>query len=176
MILFEKEVCAKLRIPSIPKREWDGKSSFQTGVAVVGLRTNRDAYAIATFDNENDKIPRVTKVFSDEPFGIIRKVFIVPEYMEVEDVDTLDLDETSKANAASLAREAHTIEIEGTDDEDEYKNLPEWVFDAITNKEEAIAWLAAYRKQNKIRGKMPKNEDTIKSCLLAAYADLKKRN
>lgn len=176
MILFEKEVCAQLRIPSIPKREWDGKSSFQTGVAIVGLRTNRDAYAIATFDNENDKKPRITKVFSDEPFGTIRQLYVVPEYMEVENIETLDLDEASKANAASLAREAQTIEIEGTEEENEYKNLPEWVFDSITNKEEAIAWLTAYRKQNKIRGKMPKNDDTIKSCLLAAYADLKKCN
>ena len=176
MILFEKETCAHLRIPSVPKREWDGKCSFQTGVAVVALRTGRDAYAVATFNNEIDKIPRIIKVFSDEPFSIIRKMFIVPEYMDVNDIDSLDLDDASKANAATLAREAETIEIEGTEEENEYNNLPEWVFPEITNKDEAIAWLAAYRKQNKIRGKMPKNEDTIKSCLLAAYADLKKRN
>lgn len=176
MILFEKEVCAQLRIPSIPKREWDGKSSFQTAVAVVTLRTGYDAFAVATFNKDIDKIPRIIKVFSDEPFSIIRKLFIVPEYMNVNDIDSLDLDDASKANAATLAQEAEAIEAEGTDEENEYKNLPEWVFPEITNKDEAIAWLSAYRKENKIRGKMPKNEDTIKSCLLSAYSQLKKRN
>ena len=37
MIEFEKEVIKYLNIPSIPKKEWDGKSSFSKGVALLEL-------------------------------------------------------------------------------------------------------------------------------------------
>ena len=39
-IEFEKEVCAWLTIPSIPKKEWDGNSSFKYGVAVINQKGN----------------------------------------------------------------------------------------------------------------------------------------
>ena len=57
MIQFEKEVLGYLNIPSVPLKKFDGKS-FKDGVAVVELRSGSEAYAVATFDEENDKEPR----------------------------------------------------------------------------------------------------------------------
>ena len=37
MIQKEQEVCRYLSIPNIPKKKWDGKSSFKFGVAVTEL-------------------------------------------------------------------------------------------------------------------------------------------
>ena len=55
MIEFEKEVVSYLNIPNIPKKEWNGKDSFQDGVAVLNLSSGQQAYAVCTFDKETDK-------------------------------------------------------------------------------------------------------------------------
>ena len=70
-ILFEKEVCAFLDLPSIPKKQHDNKSGFSKGVAVVKLRSGYNAYAVASFDPEKNKKPIINKVFSGEQFSEI---------------------------------------------------------------------------------------------------------
>lgn len=174
-ILYEKEICDYLNLPSLPAKEWDGKSPFNKGVAVVNMAYGEKAYAVASYDQQVDKEPRITKVFANGVFFDIVKVLIVPDYMET-DVTDADLDEESKRKAEELAHEAEEIENENVVDTKNEDNLPEWIFDEIHSKEEAEAWLKAYNARNKIRGKIPTNEETIKLRLLAIHAELKNLN
>lgn len=178
MVEYEKEVIAYLNIPSIPKKEWNQQDSFQNGVAIVSLSLGRLAYAVCTFDKETDKEPSIKKVFGIEPFTSIEKVFVVPSYMD-NDTSEVDLDAESKKRAEQLAAEAQELENEGCVDEAIQKadELPEWIFDEIHNKEEAIAWLKQYNVRNKIKkGKVPTNEETIKMRLYNIYMSNKNRN
>ena len=178
MVEFEKEVVTYLNIPSIPKKEWNQTDSFQCGVAVINLSLGRQAYAVCSFDKETDREPRITKVFGVEPFGSIDKVFVVPAYMDNNTVDA-DLDAESKKRAEQLAAEAQELENEGVVDEAIQKadELPEWIFDEIHNKDEAMAWLKQYNVRNKIKkGKVPTNEETIKMRLYNIYMSNKNRN
>jgi len=177
MIEFEKEVVSYLNIPNIPKKEWNGKDSFQDGVAVLNLSSGQQAYAVCTFDKETDKTPRIKKVFGIEPFSDIENIFIVPSYMD-NDTSEVDLDAESKKRAEQLAAEAKELENDGVVDEaiEKANKLPEWIFDEIHNKEEAMAWLKNYNIRNGIRkGKIPTNEETIKMRLYNIYMSNKKR-
>lgn len=169
-IEFEKEVLRYLNIPSIPlKKHEDPKKSFKNGVAVLEMRGGYRAYAVATYDAATDKAPRVKKTFSLEPFSKIVEIFVVPEYMDTEEIENADLDEESRKAAQTLVDEAAEIEADGADTG--AKDVPEneWCFPEITNLEEAVAWLKSYNKTNKIRGKLPTNEETIKLRLLAIW-------
>lgn len=174
-IKFEKDVCAYLNLPKLPVKEWDGESAFDKGVAIIKLAFNETAYAVARFNPEKEKEPSITKVFGQEPFYGIEKVFIVPDYMETS-VETADLDEESKKKAEELAKQAEEIENENVVNTSTEDDLPEWIFDEIHSKEEAEAWLKAYNERNKIRGKIPTNEETIKLRLLAIHSELKNLN
>lgn len=177
MIEFEKEVIAYLNLPSIPRKEWNQIDSFQSGVAVVNTSLGRQAYAVCTFNKDEDKEPRIKKVFGIEPFTGIEKVFVVPSYMDNNTTD-VDLDAESKKRAEQLAAEAHELENEGTVDEavQEADKLPEWIFDEIHNMSEAQAWLKQYNIRNGIRkGKIPTNEETIKMRLYNIYMSNKNR-
>ena len=177
MIEFEKEIIAYLNIPSIPKKEWNGKDSFQYGVAILNLATNRQAYAACSFDNETDSKPRIRKVFCVEPFNGIDKVFVVPSYMDNDTTDA-DLDSESKKRAEQLAAEAEELENKGTVEEavENANKLPEWIFDEIHNMSEAQAWLKQYNIRNGIKkGKVPTNEETIKMRLYNIYMSQKNR-
>lgn len=177
-IHYEKEVVQFLNIPSIPKKEFDGKTSFTDGVAVVNLRQGDQAYAVATFDKETDKAPKIKKVFSQEPFIGVDKIFVVPSYMD-NDTESVDLDTESKKKAEELAREAKELEDKGTKDEalENANNLPEWIFPEIQNREQAQAYIKEYNRVNKIKkAKIPNNDDTIKMRLYAIYMENLKRN
>jgi hypothetical protein len=177
MIEFEKEVISYLNIPSIPKRDWDGLSSFQDGVAVVNLSLGRQAYAVCSFDKETDRQPCIKKVFGIEPFTNIEKVFVVPSYMDNDTTD-VDLDAESKKRAEQLAAEANELENKGTVDEavKEADKLPEWIFPEIQNIEQAMAYLREYNRMNGIRkGKIPTSEETIKMRLYNIYMSNKNR-
>lgn len=176
MVEFEKEVVAYLNLPSLPKKEWNQRDSFKDGVAVVGLSLGRLAYAVCTFDKETDKEPRIKKVFGIEPFTSIEKVFVVPSYMD-NDTTNADLDTESKKRAEQLAAEANELENKGVVDEavENANKLPEWIFDEIHNRDEAIAWLKQYNQRNGIKkGKVPTNDDTIKMRLYNIYMSQKK--
>lgn len=172
-ILFENDVCEYLKIPSVPKKEFDGKTSFKDGVAVVKLSTGDLAYATCTFNAETDKEPRIKKVFTQVMFTSVECVFVIPTYMNTGDIESADLDEQSKEAAQRLADEANEL----TEQEEEKLELPqnEWVFDEIHNKEEAIAWIKSYNQTNKIRGRVPDDEETIKLRLLAIQSELKNK-
>ena len=171
-ILFEKEICDYLNLPSIPKKEWDKKSPFDKAVAVVKMGFGQCGYAVARFDQTKEQKPNVIKVFSSEPFFDIERVFIVPDYMET-DVKDADLDDESKKKAEELAKQAEEIETDGDGDKiDAPEN--EYYFDNITNDEEAIAFIAAYNKKNGIGGQVPKKHDTILMRLSVIYADMQK--
>ena len=173
MISFEKEVCSYLNIPSLPKKEWDGKSSFKNAVATIKLGGSRLAYAVASYDEAKDDAPRVVKSFMTEPFYGIDKIFVVPSYMDT-DVDNMDLDEQSKKAAEDLKKEADELENQGADETmDVPKN--EYCFDHIHNDEEAIAFIEAYNRENNIKGAIPKKHESIIARLTVIYAESLKK-
>lgn len=174
MIEFENEILGYLNLPSLPKKEWNGKSSFARGVAIVNQKSGRQAFAVASFDAENDKEVRIRKAFGYEPFTSIDKVFVVPDYMENDNIADADLDEQSKQKAMELAAEAQEIENEGVDDNTMHVTS-EWVFPEIENKEQAIAWLQAYNAKNKIKGRVPQKEDVLKMRLYSIYTEQQKK-
>lgn len=173
MISFEKEVCSYLNIPSLPKKEWDGKSSFKNAVATIKLGGSRFAYAVASYDEAKDDAPRVVKSFMTEPFYGIDKIFVVPSYMDT-DVDNMDLDEQSKKAADDLKKEADELENKGAD---ETMEVPEneYCFDHIHNDEEAIAFIEAYNMENNIKGAIPKKHESIIARLTVIYAESLKK-
>ena len=176
-ILFEKEVIKHLGLPSIPKKQWNGKDSFKDGVAILDLFDNTKAYAVCTFDKETDKEPRIKKVFCVEPFKAVCEIYVVPSYMDNDTTD-VDLDSESKKKAEQLAAEAKELENEGTVDEaiENANKLPEWIFPEIQNIEQAQAYLREYNRMNGIKkGKVPTNEETIKMRLYNIYMSNKKR-
>jgi len=177
MIYFEQDVCKYLNIPSVPKRVWDGKSSFKRGVVVTTTETGAQAYAVCTFDNGIDEKPRVVKVFSTEIFSECNMddVRVVPEYMDVDGVDGWDLDEQSKKAAESLIEEVEEMQGTNVETENPMDSLPEWVFPEIHNREEAVAWLKRYSRGNRKKGKIPTTDENIKLRLYAIYSEIKKK-
>ena len=176
MIRFEKEIITFLDIPSIPKKEWDGKSSFAKGVAVLEMRDGNEAYGVCTFDADVDKKPNIVKVFGIEPFANIKQVFVVPAYMTTEDeIKDMDLDEQSKKKVQQVLDEAKEVENEGTKEENPMANLPEWIFPEIENKEQAVAWLKNYQSRNKQKGRIPTTDENIKLRLFSIYSELQKK-
>ena len=173
MISFEKEVCSYLNIPSLPKKEWDGKSSFKNAVATIKLCGSRLAYAVASYDEAKDDAPRVVKSFMTEPFYGIDKIFVVPSYMDT-DVDNMDLDEQSKKAAEDLKKEADELENQGADENMEVPEN-EYCFDHIHNDEEAIAFIEAYNRENNIKGAIPKKHESIIARLTVIYAESLKK-
>lgn len=172
MILNEKEICEYLGIPSIPKKKWDGKSSFKRGVGIVDLVLGGQSYAVVSFDAEKDKDCKVVKVFNMEQFKLgFDNVFVVPDYMDT-DVETMDLDEESKRAAKTLVDEVK--DLENADDASSKVELPEneYYFPNITSDEEAIAFLTSYNKTNKIRGKIPTTHEHIIMRLSVVYSEL----
>lgn len=173
-ISFEKEIIAHYKLPSIPKKEWDGKSSFQDGVAIINLLDDTQAYAACRFNKDEDKAPRIIKTFGFTPFKDIEKVFVIPSYMD-NNVEDADLDKESKKRAEELAKEAR--ELEGSEKEESAEDvmgkLPEWIFDHIHNKEEAIAYIRNHRKINGIKkGNIPTTNENIKLCLYSIYSEM----
>ena len=173
MISFEKEVCSYLNIPSLPKKEWDGKSSFKNAVATIKLGGSRLAYAVASYDEAKDDAPRVVKSFMTEPFYGIDKIFVVPSYMDT-DVDNMDLDEQSKKAAEDLKKEAYELEKQGAEETIEVPEN-EYFFDHIHNDEEAIAFIEAYNRENNIKGAIPKKHESIIARLTVIYAESLKK-
>lgn len=174
VIEFEKEVLAFLNLPSIPKKEWNCQDAFKNGVAVVSLRSGGEAYAVASFDPEKDAKPNIKKVFGMEQFLDVVRVYLVPDYMET-DLENADLDEESKKKAEEIVNEAKEIENEGTELEaPEKPNDNPYLFDFIHNDEEALAYIEAYNKKNKISGKLPKKHETILMRLEVLYAEANK--
>ena len=173
-ILFEKEVCSFLDLPSIPKKLHDGESGFTKGVAVVKLRSGIEAYAVATFDPEKNEKPIITKVFSGEQFTEIVSIFVVPDYMNVDDIKNADLDTESKKKAEEIINEAKEIEDDGAEVTPLTNNDNPYFFDFIHNDDEAIAFIESWNKKNKIHGNVPKKHETILMRLAVIYSESNK--
>lgn len=172
MVLHEKEICQYLGIPAIPKKKWDGKSSFENGVAITELTNGQLAYSVATFDNEHDDEPRIKKVFAMAMFKNVVDIFIVPSYMETN-VEEMDLDEESIESARLLVEEANEKIDNETLIVDEPKN--EYLFDNIHNDAEAIAYIKAYNKSNSKRRKVPRTHENIIMTLNVIYNETNKK-
>ena len=168
--MYEKEICNYLNIPSIPKKEWDGQKPFKSACGEVTLIGDMQAYAVFGF-NEKEGKPFVKKVFGEERIMHIGKIYPVPDYMDMQNIDNWDVDEESKNAASILANEAMEMEQQ---EQKTPEILNEWYFDEIHNIEEARAWVASYKKRNRIRGTMPKTEETLKSYLYVLYKNQKR--
>ena len=177
-IQYEKEICRYLNIPSIPKREWDGKKSFLQGCAVVNHVDGRQSYAVVAYDHERDAKPRVKKVFTLEQYSDVERIFVVPSYMDTN-VDDMDLDDKSKESAKLLVDEAKEMEVNG-DDSDFGQAENEYFFDNIHNDEEAMAFIKAYHKKKgkgkKTYGRTPRKHDDIIVMLSVIYNEINKKN
>lgn len=177
MILNEKEICQYLGIPSIPKKKWDGKKPFRSGVAITELRNGMgEAYAVATFDTDRDNKPRIKKVFSMLPYDKVVEIFIVPDYMN-ENVDDMDFTDDDKKKAQWLIDEANEI-VAGHDGEQEVvaENKNPYLFDHIHNDDEARAYIAAYNKANRIKGRVPASHEALLMRLSVIYSGLNNEN
>lgn len=176
MILNEKEICEYLGIPSIPKKKWDGKSSFKRGVGIVDLLLGGQSYAVVSFDAEKDKDCKVVKVFNMEQFKLgFDNVFVVPDYMDT-DVETMDLDEESKRAARTLVDEVK--DLENSDDVSAKVELPEneFYFPNVTCDDEGIAYIKSYNIANKIKGSIPTTHEGIVMRLSVIYSELNNKS
>lgn len=166
MILYEKEICQYMDIPSIPKKKWDGKKSFANGVAVIELVSGSQGYAVASYDADNDTKPRIKKVFSLEQYYKVSDIFVVPSYMDV-DVENMDLDDESKESAQFLVQEADDAMEENVDPVAQEQTT--YFFDNIHNDEEARAFIRAYNKKKKEKARVPKTHDGLIMRLSVIY-------
>lgn len=173
MIKFKDDVCDYLRLPDIPKKKWDGKTSFEHGVAVCDTMTGDECYTVVSFDKDVDEKPIVKKVFGYDIIKEVKSVFVVPSYMNDSDVEVMDLDEESKKRVKAVVKEAKEIENEGVANVELPKN--EYFFDFIHDDEEARAFIEAYNKKNKIKGGIPKKHDTILMRLGVIWAEQNKQ-
>lgn len=175
MIRNEEKVCKHLNIPSIPKKEWDGVRSFKFGVAVVKHNEDDKSYAVATFDSETDVKPRIIKVFDIIPFREIETIYVVPSYMDIEDIDKWDLDESSKKAAELIVEEVK--ELEGEDESESKAPENEYCYDFITNDEEALAFIRDYNRRHGIKkGRIPNTHDGILTRLASIWMNENGKN
>lgn len=170
MVRFKQDACNYLRLPDIPKKKWDGKTSFEYGVGVAVTKNDEHCYVIVSFDAETDEEPRIKKVFGYDIIKCVEEVFVVPSYMNDDNIDKMDLDEESKKRAQEISKEAHEIENEGVADEVKTPDN-EWFFDEIHDRQEAEAFIKAYNKRNKIKGSVPRSEETLKMRLGVIWSE-----
>ena len=161
-IKFKKNVCLFLGIPSIPLKEWDGKTSFDRGVAIVKRIVGTEDYAICSFDSRSDTSVRIIKDFGKIPFNAIVKIFPVPPYME-DNIKDMDLDESSKEAMEELLNNKKEIIEDGTKKPKE--EMYEWGYPFIKDKIEAVAFL----KNKNLKGRIPTSDDVLKNKLRVMY-------
>lgn len=176
MIEREKDIVVYLNLPSIPKKEWDGKASFRRGIAVTTLISGAEAYAVATFDAERDKEPRVIKVFTLEPYTDVRIVAIVPDYMNTDGVGSWDLTPESKKAAEEIINEARELEVDGVQEERTDMPEHEYLYPHVTNDAEAKAFIKAWNAQHGAKkARIPKTHEDIITKLTAMWLNDNKK-
>lgn len=169
--MYEKEMLSFLNIPKVPKKEWDGKTPFKSGVGVANTKVGEAFVVVGYSENENGDNIKILKVFGLEPIIEITKVYPVPDYMDLKSIESWDVDEKSKNAALEIASEVAEMESE---EEKPQEQFSEWFFDEIHNIEEARAWVAAYRKRNRVKGNMPKSEEALKNYLYVLFKNQKR--
>ena len=176
MIERERDIIDYLGLPSIPKKEWDGRSGFRRGIAVTSLLSGGEAYAVASYDSEFDEEPRIIKVFTLEPYRDVRIVALVPDYMNTDGVGTWDLSPESKAAAESIINEAHELEVE--DVREERTDIPkhEYLYAHVTNDNEAKAFIKSWNAQHGAKkARIPKTHEDIITKLTAMWLNDNKK-
>ena len=159
---FEKEVCEYLKAP-MPKKEWDGKTSFDKGVALIRCITGGYNYAACKFNADVDDKPRITKVFSLEPFTEITNIYPIPAYMD-DDILTMDLKDDDSLDAMKgLLAEKQEIINKDIIEKPIVEN--EWGYDFIHNIQEATAFM----KTKQPKGKISTNAEVLKNKLRVMY-------
>ena len=171
----EQEVIKYLNLPSLPKKQWDGKTSFKLGIAVAVGHDDSENYVLMSYDSEVDKEPRVTKVFSLIPFSRIDKsrILVIPSYMDTN-VDDMDLDEGSKKAAQAVINEAVELENEGVEQAKiniDNEGEGEYFFKEITNDTEAQAYIRAYNKKHNLNTSIPVTHEDIVTRLAVIWKD-----
>lgn len=175
MVRFKTDVCNYLRLPDIPKKKWDGQSSFEHGVGIADTKNGEQVYVTVSFDAEKDKEPRIMKTFGYDIINKVVDVFVVPSYMDDSNIEKMDLDEESKKRVAEIAKEAKEIENEGVA---EKVTMPEseYFFDHIHDDNEARAFIESYNKKNKIKGSIPRKHEALVMRLGVIWAETNKQN
>lgn len=173
MIEFEREILDYLGLPSIPKKMFDGQP-FKKGVAVINLVSGGKAYASCTYSPDKMEKPVINKVFSLEQYTGIDTIYIVPDYMATKsDIPEMDLDDESKKRAEELLSQAEELELDGVESEVQTPQN-EYYFDNIKNDSEAKAFISAYNKRNRIRGRVPKTHEGLIMRLAVIYNEINK--
>lgn len=173
MIRFKKDVCDYLRLPDIPKKKWDGKSSFECGVGIAETKNAEQVYTVVSFDSEKDKEPHIKKTFGYDIISSISEIYVVPAYMDDSNIEKMDLDEESKKRAMELSKEAKEIENDGVAASVEVPEN-EYLFDHIHDDDEARAFIESYNKKNKIKGSIPRKHEAIIMRLAVIWAETNK--
>ena len=169
--MYKNETLAYLDIPKIPQKEWDRQTPFKNGVGIAKTNVG-EVYVVVGYSEDDENNLKIRKVFGLEPIIEITKVYPIPDYMDMNGIENWDVDDESKQNAMAVAKEV--IEMENEQEEEQKEEYKEWFFDEIHNLEEARAWVAAYRKRNRIKGTPPKTEDAIKNYLYVLYKNQKR--
>lgn len=162
-INYKEKLLDFLKIPAIPKKEWDKRSYFNKGVAIIESIVGSRSYAVCCYSESSER-PYITKVFDTEPFKCILSIYPVPDYMD-NDVDKFDLDENSLDAIADLLEE-RDIEIGADAKDDDSDEDNEWVYPFIHSREEAIAYLRSQGGNNAKGLHLIKSDETIKMRLL----------
>jgi hypothetical protein len=163
---FFNNVCKHLNIPRLPKKEWDGTTPFDNGVALIKRIYGNEDYAICGYDPDKNSAPVVKKDFGIEPFIEILSIWPIPDYMDTN-IDDMDLDEESKENMKALLEEKEEESVQAiVAVEDPLEKLPEWIYENIHNVQEAQAIIRTY---GNAKGKISSNEDVLKSKLYDLY-------
>lgn len=157
MINYEKEALDYLQLPKMLKNQWDKKTHFDDGIAIVKTMTGQFNCAICRYAEKDDK-PMIKKVFCGEPFGEIVEIYPMPKYME-SDISKMAFEDSESEEAMkALIQERDEKIHEGVEKEvDELDNL-EWHTSSVHNREEAMAWL----RGKGIKGAMPKSDAALK--------------
>lgn len=173
MLDSKKLVCKSLGIPDIPKKKWDGESSFDKAVCSLECIDMSICYGICSYDKEVDDTVKINQVFFSYPFVKIVDIFPLPSYMD-DNIDEMEFDDEESHNAISqLLDEKAEIINQGLEAEpiEEY----EWGFPFIANKEQAIAYMKELNKNDKKKGAVPTKDEVLKAALRVRYNMDKKK-
>lgn len=159
---FYDETIDLLRIPSIPKKEWDGKTPFDRGMAQITTMLGSKEYAVCSFDPKKGDTLRVVKRFGGLQFTAVDKVWPVPDYMD-DDIGKMEFDnEESMTSMSVILQEKEQMVNADADDEDEGG---EWGYPIIHTMKQAVAYLRAKRPKDGI----PSDPEVLKAKLKAMY-------
>jgi len=159
---FYDETIDMLRIPSIPKKEWDGKSPFDRGIAQITTMFGSREYAICSFNPERDDKPRIVKIFGGLRFTSVDKIWPIPDYMD-DDIRKMEFaDEESRTSMSVMLQEKEQMVNANAKDED---GGGEWGYPIIHTTKQAVAYLKAKHPKDGI----PSDPEVLKAKLKAMY-------